>query len=422
MSILGKVLVILNLIGVLAVAVLGAMDYGKRQAWTYAVFRAELMLRGLPLDKEKEERDTDALLILAKFHDETRKELFPQGKAVDTQREEVERLQGEVKNQIQTAGSNDKQMLVCAEVLLPFAQTNADRDRLLDIRTHLADEKAQAAYKAQLELAFRDAGTEPKAPRKEKLTFREAFEESLYLQRGEITGPFVEALFALPKFDASANFDKSYAAAVENIGTSLRKEVEDLFTAALDKKVSSEQQKQRIARLLFGLADRRGAVPQADGKAPPPGDLMENAEFKRALTVCGVKAIVTAVQDQALAVAKMIPEIETERGIDRSVFALQHGRYVERIKDAALQIDIETAQLQSRQELTTAHEQELKKRRRDVKDTEDELAEARDKTAKWMTMLRDLADKLDAERLKFRDRRQDNQRLEREIRVLEANH
>jgi hypothetical protein len=423
MSLLGKVLVVLNLLGVAGVAVLGAMDYGKRQAWSYAVFREELLLRGLPLDKD--ERDAEhKLLILDKFHEETKKELFPQGNPVLTQLEEVNRVKNEVQGQIQQAGDNNKQMLACAEVLLPFAVTAADRDRLLAIRTHLATDKGRDEYKKQLEQAFHDgvAAADPKSPRKEKLDLREGFEESLYLQRGELSGPFVDALFAVKDFGPKSNFDQAFGTAVENMGAVLRKEVEELFAPALNDKLSAEQRKQQIAHLLFGLADRRGAGPLADGKAPPAGDLMENPDFKRCVTVSGVRAAIAAAHDQALTVARMVPQAEIERSTDRSVFALQHGRYVERLKERAQEIDTETAQLRARTELTNAHEVELKKRRRDFKETDDELVAAQKETAKYMGILRDLASKLDIERIRFRDARRDNQSLEKKIRELEANH
>jgi hypothetical protein len=421
MSLLGKVLVVLNFLGVAGVVVLGAMDYGKRQAWSYAVFREELMLDGLPLNEE--ERDPKHhLLILDKFHEETRKELFPQNPVV-TQRKEVERVRNEVTGQIQQAGDNTKQMVACADFLLPLAKTLADRDRFMAIRTHLADDKARDAYKAQLQKAFLAAvaAAEPKDPRKQKMEFREAFEESLYLQRGEIGGPFVDGLFAVKDFGPKSKFDEAWGTALENMGAGLRKEVDNQFDLALDTAVSPEQQKQRIARLLIGLADRRGAAPDAAGKAPPV-DLMENPEFKRALTVCGVRAAVAAVHDQALAVAAMVPQVEIERAKDRSVFALQHGRYLERLKERAAQIDIENAQLLARKELTVAHEEELKKRRRDHKDATDELDAARGETKVWLKMLDDFSTQLDTERVKFRNAREQNQKDEKEIRRLEANH
>src|SRR5436305_12465925 len=52
MSLFGKVLAFLNVLGVLGLAALASMDYARRQAWAYAVFRHDLVVDGLPLDRQ----------------------------------------------------------------------------------------------------------------------------------------------------------------------------------------------------------------------------------------------------------------------------------------------------------------------------------------------------------------------------------
>jgi hypothetical protein len=50
MSLLGKVLTILNALAAIAFLVLAGMDYRARNDWAYGVFRHELAIHGLPLD------------------------------------------------------------------------------------------------------------------------------------------------------------------------------------------------------------------------------------------------------------------------------------------------------------------------------------------------------------------------------------
>ena len=52
--ILTLVLIVLNIVAALGFTVLLAMDYSKRQAWSYAVFKHDLGLMGLPLKEEEQ--------------------------------------------------------------------------------------------------------------------------------------------------------------------------------------------------------------------------------------------------------------------------------------------------------------------------------------------------------------------------------
>ena len=61
MSILGKLLAVGNVLVAVGFLSLAAMDWAKRHAWTYAVYRHELALTGLPID------DSDRGLV-ATYH------------------------------------------------------------------------------------------------------------------------------------------------------------------------------------------------------------------------------------------------------------------------------------------------------------------------------------------------------------------
>src|SRR5690242_1997719 len=53
MSILGKILAILNIFAVFGALALMGMEYGKRRVWQYAAYREDLMLKGLPVGNEE---------------------------------------------------------------------------------------------------------------------------------------------------------------------------------------------------------------------------------------------------------------------------------------------------------------------------------------------------------------------------------
>jgi len=129
---------------------------------------------------------------------------------------------------------------------------------------------------------------------------------------------------------------------------------------------------------------------------------------------------VGTVQDEARRVADLIQAVELERGNDRTVFGVQHERYVDRLMERARQIEDNEAQLKARKALADAHEVQLEKRKKDAERLENELKEARAETQKKMALVKDFADKLHAERILFRNSTTENQNLEKEIRNLES--
>src|SRR5262249_43192191 len=156
MSTLGKVLAVLNILAALALGALIAMDYGKRESWAYSVFRYDLAIQGLPLNKEEPGPDgRPAVNLLGK---QTLQELFAQagGQPVLTQVEEVAAVEQKVQAKIQEAGEDKaKQTAAYARLLVPLATSNTQREEYLACKKHLADADATNKLKVQLESAFR---------------------------------------------------------------------------------------------------------------------------------------------------------------------------------------------------------------------------------------------------------------------------
>jgi hypothetical protein len=427
MSLLGKILAILNVFGVIAFVVLAGMVFAKRQSWAHAVHRQDLAINGLPLSAD--EVDPQGVPQADKFSNLDRKELFPTGEPVLNQEDEVRRLQNQVTARVRNqAGDPLNQMLTCTTILEPFAQTAAEQERYAAYRKYLAAPDRLKALKAQLAKAFETAKRTMRQPPAEhqKRTFREAFDEALFDQTGWTGGPFVDGVFAAlgrdpAKVDA-AEFDAAFDRALEKQRNDLVQLVQEKFTDALksDKqgeKRSEEQRKRRIAHLLFCLvAGGAEAAPQPAGGAE---DLTVDPAFRRFTTVVGVRAAVEAVRQQAATLGQIASELQTEWGRQQSTFAVRHARVLDRLRDRARQVEAENAQIKKLNDLVNAHEEQLKKKRVTVKTYQDDLAEARDQTAKDVKELRDLAALLHKERLKLRDAMDTNQKLEKQIRTAE---
>lgn len=131
MSILGKLLAVVNVLAAVAFLYLGASDWAKRHAWTYSVYRHELALSGLPVD-DKEIDPTDDDPHVEKISDKTLQALFQQagGTPVKTQKAEVQRAQSELKGEIDgLPDENAKRQRLLAR-LLPLARTAGERAEL----------------------------------------------------------------------------------------------------------------------------------------------------------------------------------------------------------------------------------------------------------------------------------------------------
>src|SRR5262245_44888888 len=62
MSLFGKILAVLNVLAAIAFVVLAAMDYQRRQDWSFAVLRHDIALRGLPVNEDEKDREGNLLV------------------------------------------------------------------------------------------------------------------------------------------------------------------------------------------------------------------------------------------------------------------------------------------------------------------------------------------------------------------------
>lgn len=131
MSLLGKVLTILNALAAIAFLAIAALDYQARNQWTYAVFRHELAINGLPLD-DKDDSWRPGRPIIRDISAKTADELFRAagGSPVKTQLDAVKQARQTAMDFIESAGDETTKRTHIAAVWLPliphsYARENA---------------------------------------------------------------------------------------------------------------------------------------------------------------------------------------------------------------------------------------------------------------------------------------------------------
>lgn len=142
MSLIGKILAFLNLLGVVAFGYVASLDYSKQQSWKYANFQFDLVSSGLPLDAR--ETDKSGEPIAERINPQALRELFPQGNPVSTQLDEIKRVK-DLFDQTLASVASDKGLQVAfyARYLQPLAETYAEHEKLRVLIENLSgNEKA----------------------------------------------------------------------------------------------------------------------------------------------------------------------------------------------------------------------------------------------------------------------------------------
>ena len=99
MSVFSKVLMVLNVLAAIAFLCVAGLDYGKRQAWTFAVLKQDFILNGLPVDDN--EKDVEGRPVVNLVGKSMQKQLFTGlQEPVTTQVKEVERRQKTLRGEI----------------------------------------------------------------------------------------------------------------------------------------------------------------------------------------------------------------------------------------------------------------------------------------------------------------------------------
>ncbi len=173
MSGLGKILAFLNVLAALAFVSVAALDWGKRQAWSYAVLRHDLAIQGLPVDAD--EGDTEGNILVDELTAATLTQVFQPvgGSPVKTQTEEVQRVQSNLQGRILTTaddpvlkGTKGQRLARC---LLPLARSSPRREELQQrIDDPNANTPSDEALQADFNRAFGDVLLKKRDPQEKR--------------------------------------------------------------------------------------------------------------------------------------------------------------------------------------------------------------------------------------------------------------
>jgi hypothetical protein len=130
MSLLAKVLAVLNVLAAVGFATIAFMDWSQRERWAYAVWRHDLFVEGFPIDAK--EKDAEGLPRVDKLTLAKATEILPSstGNAVQTQEQEVDRVGGLVQAKIRSADVQGTASQKLARYLRHLARSSEERDRL----------------------------------------------------------------------------------------------------------------------------------------------------------------------------------------------------------------------------------------------------------------------------------------------------
>jgi hypothetical protein len=473
MSVVTMALFGLNVLAALALFYLLALDYGARQTWSYAVFRHDLALWGLPLSEADEAADTgwhatrprqrlDAgqlkkdfeqrvpgAQVGEKFHSvyevvgqrikpsqlsqEVLHDIFQGlGKEVRTVKEEVERVQKilfddvfaaarDVTAAARAKGKNE-QVKVLKELLLPLATTPSQLDAL--------EEQIAQIPADGLDAALQDA-----AQRRMLVDTLRLLEE----RRPSGAADDSESSRAAAARQAAYQAADPKAAKLEDI----QERVRERFKQALeggpgrDGRTSFEK-RSAIAYLLFTISQMRKP-------ANPPEPLYPQGP-ERTEAVVGVVEFALAADDlaealrgeQARALDVLLADRDgssyTRRDKDKKALTDEKGRpsrerlggFVNRYQAAVgrlVEIAEEFKQQQGRRdrlkENRDDHENQLTKRVEEKKALVQRLLELRKETRAQVQLLRELEGEIFRAQVNLSDISATNERLLRQIREAE---
>jgi hypothetical protein len=207
MSIVGKILAVLNVLAAAGFVYLAASDWGKRENWTYTVYRFDLAMDGLPVDDTQ--GDPDGTPLVEKLGDKTLQELFkgvggsPAGK---TQLAEVKRVHDKLLQRFQAGDEKTRR-----DMLLPLARSPGERET---IQAAKADQLLNL-FEEEFKKPFKQPHEEQPSQKNEPEARRQAIAHLLVNQ--DLAGSEFERVQVVIGFKAFAAELNSQAAAVRDI-------------------------------------------------------------------------------------------------------------------------------------------------------------------------------------------------------------
>jgi hypothetical protein len=364
MSLLGKILVILNVLAAAGFLYLASQVWAQRLQWEDAALQHDLLNNGLPVDED--DKDREGFPKYKDLRTPLVKKIFPSD-PVKTQKEEAERVRKKLLARLDDSNLPGTKAQELARILVPLADEGEDRLRL---------------YKRALDPAVT-------APKEEELQQR---------------------------FDAA--FDTV-------VSPSLRTMRPDGSTE--DKKPRDwGEQRRSYATLLGRLCEvlRDDEIPDAKTDAKGNQDAM-NAPIKdwkcyqRYLNVVGLAAAQKAMDDYTVALERATEGMQAAVDRDRDQFAANMTRKLAVLDDYAARVEAEKYAFNIEKERATKTQEQANKTRVEFDKVEGEMRKQQAETKKMLKEQADMERTLFASRQRMRDAFAENQRLERQIRELE---
>jgi hypothetical protein len=469
MSLYGKILAVLNILGAAAFVCIAFMDFAKRESWAYENYVYDVVIAGLPLDDtEKDNRENPVVNYLTK---ETKKEWFDADLA-STQVAEVDRVKTAVNAKVD-ALNGDPQTVELARVLTPFARHNDEREYLIALRTYLATIEDVARLNKRMHDAF-PVAVQAYQIRPDGLKFPQAFQEACRALGGApaqaFEQTFLKLLSAKPErtFEAAVveaqkvtadpknpeqeahlraeaflrslrddpkatlrnlrdpanikdTLDAVFQQTLTAVNVQLKGQLDELFDEARNgpKSLSSgstdrlrDYQRVAIAHVLFNMVNvlEEGAADKGVIGTPAYG---------RVLSVVGLTAGLGEINNEAALLQQIGEELQGSTTLERGEFTAAHRASIDDLQGRAVVLHDALDLLARKQQALVQEEATVRKRQEDVKKYEEELAAARAQADKQIIELRKQSDLLYNLRIQSRDVLGENLDLERQLRDLE---
>ncbi len=422
-SLLRTVFAVLNIVGAAVVIALAAADYGKRQAWSYAVTLHDVAIKGLPLDKD----ETNALnqKVVDLLGEQGTKDAFlGQPGPVATQLEEVQRYKTKLDGALDASPDPRVRLVNIARVLTPLAVSEAERERLSAVVNNLIDDNTAKQLKTDILRAAAAAKDEKRRPAK---PFEAAFAEEVQALRGPSRKPFEEAYLVAWKENQQAKPEDVYEKSFGQMQAALKARYEDAFAPALTGKLpgggddlTRDQRKAVVASLLFNLTEPVSQVDSPEAFKPGQAWDVTQGPYKRYLTVVGLEAGVKAIRQSATVLGRMTDDLRLEMDRDRTAFVAAHQDLVNQLQQSALKV-AELGDALARQKVVlAAHKSLVARRQEDIKLFSAELNKLNQETDSLLNEVRGMNEQLYKVRVATRNARESNQKFEEKIRSLEA--
>jgi hypothetical protein len=324
MGTLGKALAVINILAAIAFILVAGLDYGRRQAWCYAVLEQDLMIDGLPVDDQ--ELDLQGNPLQDSVGPRMQRDLFEKAPArppVKTQIEEVANR----KAQLKAAAGNDPAKLQA--ILVPLAETAGKRS---DVRA-ITD---ASALNTRFEKYFNDVELPTKTT-----------EGGQGLSLGERRQAIARLLFATSQSNDDYNRTlaavglAAYTRAVSDQANILQNMIPVYKSELAHDSTACEVEHKYLLQQIVALAERVGDLQQSLDKQTALREQHRALVQKRSEVVADLQKTIasarkateaalaqqTTTEAETFAAAKAVTETELKnQELERAVKSLEVGR------------------------------------------------------------------------------------------------